>query len=142
MRRTASRVLAQTAKAGHIRVKVAFRERAPGAEHGRSFQGATFTKNRERLQEGDVFQQFMTALLNHAQVKPLLSDEHFSVDGTLIEAGASFKSFKPKDGSDDSDGSSFHKQKRGNDPAPPIRTAVCIAKPKGAKPSCATWGRR
>ena len=75
----------------------------------------TFTKNRERLQEGDVFQQFMTALLNHAQVKPLLSDEHFSVDGTLIEAWASFKSFKPKDGSDDSDGSNFHKQKRGND---------------------------
>lgn len=75
----------------------------------------TFSKNRERLQEGDVFQQFMTALLNHAQVKPLLSDEHFSVDGTLIEAWASFKSFKPKDGSDESDGSNFHRQMRGND---------------------------
>ena len=75
----------------------------------------TFTKNRERLQKGDVFQKFMTALLRHPQVKPLLSDEHFSVDGTLIEAWASFKSFKPKDGSDDSDGSDFHRQKRGND---------------------------
>ena len=46
----------------------------------------TFTKNRERLQAGEVFEKFMTRLLNHPQVKPLLSDEHFSVDGTLIEA--------------------------------------------------------
>jgi hypothetical protein len=54
----------------------------------------TFTKNRERLQNGDVFTKFMTRLLNHSQVKPLLSDEHFSVDGTLIEAWASQKSFR------------------------------------------------
>jgi transposase len=74
----------------------------------------TFTKNRERLQNGDVFQKFMTKLLNHPQVKPLLSDEHFSVDGTLIEAWASQKSFRPKDGSD-SDGSDFHGQKRKNE---------------------------
>jgi transposase len=74
----------------------------------------TFTKNRDRLQNGDVFQKFMTKLLNHSQVKPLLSDEHFSVDGTLIEAWASQKSFRPKDGSD-SDGANFHKQKRTND---------------------------
>ena len=53
----------------------------------------TFTKNRERLQNGEVFTKFMTRLLNHPQVKPLLSDEHFSVDGTLIEAWASQKSF-------------------------------------------------
>ena len=74
----------------------------------------TFTKNRERLQSGDVFQKFMNRLLNHPQVTPLLSDEHFSVDGTLIEAWASQKSFRPKDGSDD-DGSDFHGQKRKND---------------------------
>jgi transposase len=73
----------------------------------------TFTKNRERLQNGDVFQKFMARLLNHEQVVPLLSDEHFSVDGTLIEAWASQKSFQPKDGSDD-DGSNFHGQKRKN----------------------------
>jgi len=54
-----------------------------------------FTKNRERLQEGDVVQKFMTKLLKHEKVKPLLSDEHFSVDGTLIEAWASQKSFNP-----------------------------------------------
>ena len=51
----------------------------------------------------------MTKLLNHPQVKPLLSDEHFSVDGTLIEAWASHKSFRPKDGSGDEDGgANFH----------------------------------
>jgi transposase len=46
----------------------------------------SFTKNRDRLQNGEVFTKFMTRLLHHPQVKPLLSDEHFSVDGTLIEA--------------------------------------------------------
>src|SRR5204862_7186163 len=75
----------------------------------------TFTKNRERLQNGDVFTKFMTRLLNHSQVKPLLSDEHFSVDGTLIEAWASQKSCRPKDGSGDDDGANFHGQKRKND---------------------------
>ena len=74
----------------------------------------TFTKNRERLQAGEVFEKFMTRLLNHPQVKPLLSDEHFSVDGTLIEAWASQRSFRPKDGSDE-DGSNFHGQTRKND---------------------------
>ena len=73
----------------------------------------TFTKNRDRLQQGDVFQKFMIRLLNHPQVKPLLSDEHFSVDGTLIEAWASQKSFRPKDGS--GDGTNFHGQKRKNE---------------------------
>ena len=43
----------------------------------------TFTKNRDRLQTGAVFAKFMSKLLNHPEVKPLLSDEHFSVDGTL-----------------------------------------------------------
>jgi len=76
----------------------------------------SFTKNRDRLQNGDVFGKFMTKLLNHPQVKPLLSDEHFSVDGTLIEAWASQKSFRPKDGSGDDDGgANFHGQKRKND---------------------------
>lgn len=76
----------------------------------------TFTKNRDRLQNGDVFTKFMSKLLNHPQVKSLLSDEHFSVDGTLIEAWASQKSFRPKDGSGDEDGgANFHGQKRKND---------------------------
>lgn len=78
------------------------------------WDATTFTKNRERLQQGDVFEKFMTRLLNHPQVKPLLSNEHFSVDGTLIEAWASHKSFRPKDGSD-GDGTNFHGEKRKND---------------------------
>ena len=78
------------------------------------WDATTFTKNRERLQRGDVFQKFMTKLLNHPQVKPLLSDDHFSVDGTLIEAWAS-QNFKPKDGSGDGDGANWHNQKRSNE---------------------------
>src|SRR5262249_1047521 len=46
---------------------------------------------------GEVFAKFMTKLLNHPQVKPLLSDEHFSVHGTLMEAWASQRGFRPKD---------------------------------------------
>ncbi len=78
------------------------------------WDATTFTKNRERLQNGDVLQKFMTRLLNHPEVKPLLSDEHFSVDGTLIEAWASQKSVRPKDDSD-GDGTDFRGQKRKND---------------------------
>jgi transposase len=78
------------------------------------WDATTFTKNRERLQKGDVFQKFMTKLLRHPEVEPLLSDEHFSVDGTLIEAWASAKSFRPKDGSG-GDGTDFHGQERKND---------------------------
>ena len=82
----------------------------------RIWDPTTFTKNRDRLQQGDVFQKFMTKLLNLPQVKPLLSDAHFSVDGSLIEAWASQKSFRPRDGSDDAtDGSNFHGQKRTNE---------------------------
>ena len=81
---------------------------------GKTWDATTFTKNRERLQEGDIFNRFMDRLLNHESVKPLLSDEHFSVDGTLIEAWASHKSFKPKD-DQDGDGRNFHDKKRKND---------------------------
>jgi len=58
-----------------------------------------FTKNRDRLLAGDIARGFLAAILTDPQVKPLLSDEHFSVDGTLIEAWASMKSFRPKNGS-------------------------------------------
>jgi len=58
-----------------------------------------FTKNRDRLLEGDIAHGFLRAILADPQVKRLLSSEHFSVDGTLIEAWASMKSFRPKDGS-------------------------------------------
>ncbi len=58
---------------------------------------STFSKNRDRLLEGDVAARFLTELLAQPRVKRLLSSEHFSADGTLIEAWASMKSFKPKD---------------------------------------------
>jgi transposase len=82
---------------------------------------STFSKNRDRLLEADVAAKFLEAVLRHPQVKRFLSDEHFSVDGTLVEAWASLKSFRAKDGSDDppSPGRNgerdFHGQKRAND---------------------------
>ena len=63
-----------------------------------------FTKNRERLLEGDIAQGFLRAVLADPAVEPLLSTEHFSVDGTLIEAWASMKSFRPKQGGDEPPG--------------------------------------
>lgn len=55
-----------------------------------------FTKNRDRLLTTEMSRKLMAAILAHEKVAPLLSDDHFSVDGTLVEAWASFKSFKPK----------------------------------------------
>jgi len=80
-----------------------------------------FTHNRDRLLEADVAREFLTALLTLPRVKKLLSSEHFSVDGTLIEAWASMKSFRPKDGSGEPPGPgrngerNFHKEKRSNE---------------------------
>jgi hypothetical protein len=56
-----------------------------------------FTKNRERLLEADVAQEFLAQVVAQARVKGLISDEHSTVDGTLLEAWASAKSFQPKD---------------------------------------------
>jgi transposase len=55
-----------------------------------------FTKNRDRLLTTDMSRKFLAAVLAHREVAPLLSDEHFSVDGTLIKAWASMKSFQPR----------------------------------------------
>jgi IS5 family transposase len=68
---------------------------------------STFSKNRDRLLEGEIAARFLTAVLAQPRIKRLLSNEHFSVDGTLIEAWASMKSFRPKkppDGGGTSDG--------------------------------------
>lgn len=62
---------------------------------------SSFSKNQERLIETDIAAQFMTEVLEQAKGKKLLSKDHFSVDGTLIQAWASIKSFKPRD--DDQD---------------------------------------
>jgi transposase len=61
--------------------------------------GATvFTKNRDRLLEADIAKEFLARVVEQAQAKGLTSDEHFTVDGTLLEAWASAKSFQPKEG--------------------------------------------
>jgi len=57
---------------------------------------SVFSKNRDRLLEGEIATKFLVAILAQPKVKRLLSSDHFSVDGTLIEAWASMKSFKPK----------------------------------------------
>ena len=62
-----------------------------------SFDPTVFTKNRQRLLKHDVAQQFFDAVVRQAAGLGLLSDEHFTVDGTLIEAAASLKSFRPTD---------------------------------------------
>ena len=80
-----------------------------------------FTKNRERLVQGDIARQFFQAVLAAPEVTPLLSSEHFSVDGTLLDAWASMKSFRPKDGSGEPPAPGrngerdFHGEKRSNE---------------------------
>lgn len=64
----------------------------------RSFDHSTFSTNRSRLIEHDIAKQFFAGSVREARAQRLLSDEHFTVDGTLIEAWASFKSLKRKDG--------------------------------------------
>lgn len=83
---------------------------------------STFSKNRDRLLEGEIAARFLAAIVAQPQVKRLLSSDHFSVDGTLIEAWASIKSFRRKDGSDnDREGPgrnaerSFHKERCSNE---------------------------
>ncbi len=74
---------------------------------------AVFSKNRDRLLTSDVAQRFFAEVNHRAQ--RFMSDDHFTVDGTLIQAWASQKSFRAKDGSDDGDGTNFHGQKRSNE---------------------------
>jgi len=62
-----------------------------------SFDHSTFSFNRERLLKHEVAEQFFAAVVSQAKARGLTSDEHFSADGTLIEAWASLKSFRPKD---------------------------------------------
>ena len=64
----------------------------------KAFDPTTFTKNRDRLLEAEIADRFFAAVVRQAQLRRYVSSEHFSVDGTLLEAWASHKSFKPKDG--------------------------------------------
>ncbi len=86
------------------------------------WDATTFTKNRDRLLEAAVAKEFLAQVVEQARVAGLISDEHFTVDGTLLEAWASLKSFQPKDKQDgpppDDTGNptvDFHGQKRSNE---------------------------
>ena len=92
-----------------------------------SFDASTFSKNRQRLLDQNIADEFFAAVVGQAKLRRYMSSEHFSVDGTLLEAWASHKSFKPKssngeDTSGDGDGSpkgrnaevQWHGQKRSN----------------------------
>jgi len=89
-----------------------------------SFDHSTFSKNRERLMAHEVGRRFFDAVVSQARGAGLMSDDHFTVDGTLIDAWASLKSFRPKDEergsqpSDDDPGNptvNFHGETRSND---------------------------
>src|SRR5579863_3403477 len=74
---------------------------------------AVYSKNRERLLNEEIAESFFQRVLERA--RPYMSDDHFTVDGTLIEAWASHKSFRHKDGGNDSGpGGDFHGEKRTN----------------------------
>ena len=86
-----------------------------------AFDASTFSKNKERLLENEVARKFLVVVLEEARQRKLLSEDHFTVDGTLLEAWASLKSFNPKGGNDahapDEKNPSvdFHGEKRTND---------------------------
>ena len=87
-----------------------------------SFDASTFSKNRQRLLDADVADEFFAAVVRQAKLRRYISSDHFSVDGTLLEAWASHKSFKPKDHDPGGDGPAgrnaevqWHGQKRSND---------------------------
>jgi transposase len=86
----------------------------------KAFDATTFTKNRERLLDQEIADQFFAAVVGQAKLRRYCSSEHFSVDGTLLEAWASHKSFKPKDGAPTPPAAgrnaevSFHGERRSN----------------------------
>ena len=122
-----------------------------GVDHA-AWDHSTFSKNRERLLEGDIAAKLLSAVMAQPRVKRLLSTDHFSVDGTLVEAWASMKSFRPKDGSGEPPASGGGETARRistarNAPTRrtlrrPIRKLGFIARDRARKPSSASWGMR
>ena len=93
----------------------------------------TFTKNRDRLLAGDVAAAFFEAVLEQATTARLLSTDHFTVDGTLLEAWASHKSFRPRDEEEPPVSGGGH-------PRPPISTGSAAPMPRIARPPILTRG--
>ena len=118
------------------------------------WDATVFCKNRDRLLDGDIAAKFFASVLNLPQVRSQLSSEHFSVDGTLIEAWASMKSFVPKAGRKPawataaagaagairSATSMARSAGTIRIPRPPTPMPGCSAKPPAKRPSSATWG--
>ena len=110
---------------------------------------SVFSKNRDRLLDGAIAAQLLSALLAQPRVKKLLSSEHFSVDGTLIEAWASLKSFKPKEPGDDGNvpaAGAMHRQTSKDRSAltrptgaPPIPRRGSTRRAMASPPSSAIW---
>ena len=114
------------------------------------WDATSFTKNRERVLNEAIAQAFLAALLDDPRVKRLLSHEHFTVDGTLLKAWASLKSFRRKDGEDEppaagataSATSAARSGRTRRMPARPIRTRGCTARGTARRAGCATWAMR
>ena len=101
---------------------------------------STFSKNRDRLLAGDIAAEFLAQVLDQPRVRRLLSSEHFSVDGSLVEAWASMKSFRPKDEPGEpptggrNDSCDFHGERRANDSHASTSRSRCPALPQGSGP--------
>ena len=109
---------------------------------------STFSKNRERLLQGDIAAKLLSAVMAQPRVKRLLSTDHFSVDGTLVEAWASMKSFRPKDGSGEPPTAAGTAKRISMARSGPTRRTLrrpirgFIARDRARKPSSASWGMR
>jgi transposase len=114
------------------------------------WDATTFTKNRDRLLDGELAGKFLAAVLSQDKVKGLLSSDHFSVDGTLLEAWASPKSFRPKDGSGEppgpgrNGGRDFHGERRRNEhmPRSPTPMPASTVRDQAKKRGCVSWVTR
>ena len=114
-----------------------------------AFDATTFTKNRQRLLDHEVADEFFAAVVRQAKLRRYVSSDHFSVDGTLLEAWASHKSFKPKDGPPtDAAGGPQRRGRSGTarsapttpTPRPPTPRPGCIARATTPPPRSATRG--
>src|SRR6516162_10051113 len=114
------------------------------------WEATSFTKNRDRLLACEVAQKFLAAVLAQSKVKRLLSSEHFSVDGTLLEAWACLKSFRPNDGSGDPPGPGRNSARDFTASGartiatsrPPIQTHGCFARRRARKRGWSLSGTR
>ena len=103
-----------------------------------SFDHSVFSKNKERLLEHQVAREFLVKVIDEARRRHLLSQDHFTVDGTLLEAWASLKSFSPKDEGKPPTGGAknpsvdFHGQQRANDTHQSTTDAETLLAKKGA----------